>query len=274
MNTELKIDAVSNNTEPSLGSNTPKKRKKIYLILAVVFGAVAVIVTIFFVTRLSVQGWLDRFERGLVDIAKVQDGNGKPKSRDITRSIEIVDADGILQVEYEQRLRVFVDESETVNAYLFVQERYPSLQSDEFDILDEYYFVEDTMYTRRINGQDVFVTKFASTFDTIALLANENIGGASYKFRQEYFEPLESQNIVLHSKNSHILAARVKDNLYSGFFGGVDSGKMSEVTIRYKMDDRLQLVSFKLNYLDSGNSVDIGIASNTPKPIQRPDWAE
>jgi len=245
-----------------------KKRVLIASISIIVFIAVGVVV--YFATRVSVQEWLDRFERGLVSISQLQDKNGETYERDIVKSIDIVDSDGVLKVQYNQRLQVYETNGQT-SAYLSISEVYPSIDSSELDIFDEYYFAFDKMYTRRINGDDVVISSFDSSIDTLMQVASENIGGARYNFRKEYFDTLSNNKSILQHKNKmHILQAQIKDS--AGFFGVSFDDTINDVSIYYQMNSSNKLVKFELDYMDNQNSVSVAIISNESKEISKPNW--
>lgn len=245
-------------------------RKKNILILSISVGF-AVILAVIFTSlgftiwkpkKKSVQQWLYDFENSL---AVSYNGTEERKTE---KSIFITE-NGAEVALYSQLLEIKNQNEETV-AHFSVYEKYPTLETNEFDICDEYYFINDTMYMQRTAGNEINGTEFTSTWEVFWQVVNENAGSLSYDFSESNFTDL----LIAHENEKHILTASVPQEKKYGFFiDAEDVVDMNSITLSVIIDNNFSLLEFRMNYIFKDmQSVEIKLVKAEPTQIEIKDF--
>lgn len=244
----------------------------IILSLAIVAAGIFCAVIFWPQKPLTLQEQLNQFKASLKMInATEADANGNPSARNIIRNITITE-NGKIVAEYTQTFIIYIDGDGKLTAYLSVEEKYPTLNTKEFNIFDEYYLSNNVMYTRRVNDKDFTSSHFSSGIDTLFVVVFENIGNIVYDFTEDNFKPLtESATIISGDKNTRKLSALINEDKCGQFFGeSVDVSELSDVKLEMNMTN-LKFDSLLLSYAENGRNVVIRIISSEPVPIMAPE---
>lgn len=164
---------------------------------AVVIGMVFLILGLTIWRPKTTQEWLNDFKSSLA--FNIENHNQKTE-----KNISITENE-IEVASFYQLVEIKEQEQGTV-AHILIKENYPTLETDEFNIFDEYYFLNGTMHMYRKSGGEEVVTDFASTWEVFWEIANENAGSAEYNFAENIFENLE----ILHEDNLHKMSANIR----------------------------------------------------------------
>lgn len=220
----------------------------------------------------STQEWLTEFAAGLAAAGDMTDKDGNMAQTNVVREIKITENAAVVAV-YKQQLRVTTTKGR-VEAYLMIEEKYPTLATTDDDITDEYYFANDVMHTRRLHGADSQISRFDSELSVLLTVVSENMGGAKYDFDEANFGPAaEGGEIIRHDDGKHILDAKIKSERYAQFFGnGTSVEGLSNAEIRMTMTDK-QFESLTISYVDGGLHTKISMTRFGIQPITAPEWA-
>lgn len=204
----------------------------------------------------TTEEWLKDFSAALV----MQQDQSNRKAE---KSIVIIENETEV-ARYYQLIEVHTQNGRPV-AHLIAEEKFPSLGTTEFDIYDEYYFYDGTMYMSRNNGGEVSGANFSSTWETFWEVAYENMGKNAYSLDQEAFESID----ITHDGDIHTLNVIIDEDKKDKFFVETDGvNDMRGISMTIRMDDVLTLVSFQLSYMfQNTQSVTIEIKSDEPTEI-------
>lgn len=188
------------------------------VVIAVVIVAVTVILLKFTVFKTekkkTTEEWLADFTVSLssFDVAQLYNcQNGQPLS--VVKKI-IIEENGTTVAEFLQKLEIEKSD-DFYRGYLIIEEKYPTLTDVEDDLQDEYYFVKDTMYTRRVNSEDTVSSQFESDISVLTEVAKQNIGNASYSLNKAYFSADEP---IFERQEEIVLTSEIKEEYISAFF--------------------------------------------------------
>lgn len=255
-----------------------KKKTKIVIIIAVAVAVLATGVTcgIVFLPRekkLTTQEWLDVFSESLEYATTVRDSEGNAIETNMLREIEIKESDAVV-VKFKQSLQITMAEDGQAEAYLKIEESYPTLEESKDDTVDVYYLSRGTMYTRREKNGKVQSSSFDSNLDILLTVASENLGNVHYDFDEGNFLPVENESgIITHDGNTHKIKATLSADRYRKFFG--ESAKidgMSDVQIEMQMTDRC-FDWLRIQYADGDLETTIKITRRDIQPVVAPEWA-
>ena len=252
--------------------------KKTKIAIAVSVCAVAIVVAIVcgivFSRKdreLTTQEWLDKFSSSMNSAVSVKDEEGNILSINVMREIEIKQ-DGVVVATYRQKLQIYTTDGQ-VDAYLLSEEKYPTLGSDQDDVLDEYYLSQDIMYTRRLWSGESQMARFDSDLDTLLLVARENIGERQYSLVEENFSPREDGGDILsHENDVHKMSAKVVPNRYAVFLEESAVG-LSNMTVDMQMKGDV-FEYFLLEYEENNISTKVKITRYDTQAVTLPQWLE
>lgn len=240
-------------------------KRKLWIISAGV--AAAVIITIFTAMFCTVwrpkskQEWLDIFQNSLA-FSK----DAMPQKTE--KSISITE-EGTEVANFYQLVEINEQDGKTVG-HIVVEEKYPLQETSVFDIYDEYYFIDKTIYVFRKNGEDEVTTSFSSAWDAFWQIVQENTGAVNYAYNKEIFSDLE----ITH-KNEHSLYAKVLNENLSKFLGDANTENITDLSIGHLLNENLTLKNFNMLYtIDSKKKVTSQIARTTPEYIEIKDFAK
>ena len=210
----------------------------------------------------SLQEWLNDFSTSLI----IENDYAEQK---IEKIISITEDDEKV-AQYYQLLEVKFQNEENI-AHFIVLEEYPTLETQEFDINDEYYFIDDTMYMQRTVMEETFVTSFGATREAFWEVVNENLGGVSYNFAESNFDNIK----ITHTEKVHNFTASVSEEHKSGFFANTENlSDISNTEISMSIDDTFQLIEFKITYIYKEKQlVEICVSKSEPTEIEIKDFA-
>lgn len=161
------------------------------------------------------------------------------------KKILITESD-VLVADYYALVEVYSQEQGTVG-HIQIIEKYPSLETQEFDTYDEYYFIDNTMYMRRDADGESVNTKFASTWEAFWEIPNDIFG--DYTFEESNFTAMKIEN----AKNNATLYAEINEDKKSAFFdNNTNADRISNAVIKMEIDSALALKKFEMNYLLKG----------------------
>lgn len=245
--------------------------KKKLLIISISIGlAVAIAVTFttlaFTVWKQKVkttQEWLIDFKSCLV----LQQDNSDQKTH---KSITITE-EGDTVALYEHLVEIKTQNDEKV-AHLSVIEEFPTLETDEFDTYDEYYFIGDTMYMQRIAAGETNGTSFGSTWEVFWEVVNENLGSTNYVFTESNFTNLT----LTHNEHTHSMTATISDlNKHKFLVGAEGLADMSGISVSMTFNDESGYYDLKIGYTyQNKQSVEIKISKVEPTNIEIKDFVQ
>ena len=240
------------------------RKKKILIISISICLAVAVAVT--FITLAftvwkpkvkTTQEWLNDFK---ACFAMQRDGSEQKTERSIS-----ITEEGTEVANYYQLVEIKNQDDGTV-AHLTVTEVFPTLETDEFDTYDEYYFINGTMYMQRIASGETNGTSFGSTWEVFWEVVSENLGSVNYDFTESNFTDLT----LTHNGHAHAMSATISDSGKDAFLAGAEGiGDMGQISVSMTLDDETGYFNFKINYtyLDK-QTVTINIIKSEPAVIE------
>lgn len=221
--------------------------------------------------QLTTLEWLTLFKTGLEVALSAKDEENNVVPINIVREIEISD-NVIVVAKFKQNLQITVEDGQ-IKALLAIEEQYPTLETTQDNIQDEYYLIGNEMYIRRQCGEDVQSSQFDSDLDILLTVASENLGNAKYNFDEDNFLPVENgKGIITHDGNVHKINAIINQDYCRKFFGesaSVDG--MSNVRIQMQMTDRC-FDWLQIQYKQGGLDSKIKIARYDIQPITKPEW--
>lgn len=245
-------------------------KKKILIISISVSLAVAIAVT-FITLALTVwkqkpkttQEWLDDFKSCLVT---QQNDVEQRMLKNIT-----INEDGNMVALYEHLVEIKNQGDEKI-AHLSVTEKFPTLETDEFDTYDEYYFIAGTMYMQRIAAGETNETKFGSTWEVFWEVVNENLGSAKYNFSESTFTDLS----LIHDEHTHSMTATISENNKYKFLSGTEGlTDMSGICVAMTFNDETGYYDLKLNYTyKDKQSIEIKVSKSEPTDIEIKDFVK
>lgn len=255
------------------------KRTKIIIIAVAVVAVLAMGITCGIVfglrgnNQFTTQEWLTLFGTSLELAQNAKDEVGNVIPVHIVREIEINDNNVVVAI-FKQSLQITVDNGQ-IKALLVIEEEYPTLEMMQDNIRDEYWLIENEMYTRRECGEDVQTANFASNLDVILTVASENLGNIKYDFDEENFLPIENENrIITHDGNIHKIKAMISTDRYKKFFGGGERTEdMRDVKIEMQMTGSL-FDWFQIQYQDRNLETTIKITRYDIQPVTKPEWVQ
>lgn len=245
-------------------------KKKILIISISVSLAVALAVT--FITLAftvwkpkvkTTQEWLNDFKVCLV-LSK-DDSEQKTHKR-----ITITEDENTVAL-YEHLVEIKTQNDEKV-AHLSVKEEFPTLETDEFDTYDEYYFIGSTMYMQRIAAGETNGTSFGSTWEVFWEVVTENLGSTNYDFAESNFTDLT----LTHNEHTHNMTATISDsNKYKFLAGAEGLADMSGINVTMTFDDETGYYDLKIGYMyQDKQSVEIKISKSEPIDIEIMDFVQ
>ena len=241
--------------------------KKKLLIISISI-SLAVAIAVMFITLAftvwkpkTTQEWLNDFKNSLVT---TQDSSEQKTEKTIT----ITENETV--VAYYYQLIEIKNQLQGNVAHFEINEEYPTLETDEFDIYDDYYLINDMMYMQRKSMGEANKTNFASTIEIFWEVVSENVGSSSYDFTESNFTDLQ----LTHNKNLHNLSASISDtNKYKFFIGAVGLADMSEITLSMIYNELSGCCELEINYIyQDTQSVNIQIIKSEPTEIQIKDF--
>ena len=247
-----------------------KHKKKILIISISISLAVAIAVT-FIALALTIwkpkvkttQEWLNDFKACLV----LQNDNSEQKTY---KNITITE-NGNSVALYEHLVEIKIQNDEKV-AHLSVREEFPTLETNEFNTYDEYYFIGGTMYMQRIAAGETNGTSFGSTWEVFWEVVNENLGSTIYGFAESNFTYLN----LTHNEHTHNITATISDGNKYNFFAGADGiADMSGISINMTFNDETGYYDLTICYTyQSKQSVEIKISKSEPTDIEIKDFVQ
>jgi len=254
---------------------TKRKLTKVHIIIigsvsvALVAGLIIGLVLGLRETPRTTQEWLNEF-RNAIDNFNLVNEDGSNLERRFERRIEIFDNDELI-VQFHQSVEVAYQDEKLV-ARLKVTEEYPTLNTNEFNIRDEFYLIDSRMFALRVDGDSQQITHFESSMEIFFELVDNNIGGQGYEFNENNFDTL----YITHSDNAHNMTANIAQERLSYFFiGNSNAVQFSDVSLEIFITDDLNLKSFTLRYTDSnGRNVIIQIRTLEPREMILGDWVQ
>lgn len=222
------------------------KRKKIIILVIVVTLIVATVSTF---TALgltiwkarSTEEWFELFSASLVfDKAN--------KNQSVEKRI-FIEQNGVIIAEYYQLVEL-KEQSEGIIGHIASQEIYPQESSKEFDIFDEYYFVNETIFMQRKIKDETIESRYASDINTFWAIATDNMKDMKYTLNKEVFEKFQISN----KKNEPKLFATVHSNKQLDFLQDEAlSKRVSNLNIEIVLTKELTLKSGNITYLLDGD---------------------
>lgn len=245
-------------------------KKKLLIISISVSLAIAIAVT--FITLAftvwkpkvkTTQEWLNDFKACLV----LQQDDSEQRT---LKSIKITE-DGETVALYSHLLEIKNQNDENV-AHLFVTEEFLTLETDEFDTYDEYYFIGDTMYMQRIAAGETNGTSFGSTQDIFWEVVTENLGSVNYDFAESNFTDL----VLTHNEHTHSISATISDSNKYNFLAGAEGlAEMSGISISMTFNDESGYYDLKIGYTyQDKQSVEVTITKSEPTDIEIKDFVQ
>jgi len=237
-------------------------RKKKVLIISISLSLAVVVAAVFITLALTVwkpkpkatQEWLDDFNQSLL----IQKDGSEQK----TEKFIVITENGVEVARYYQLVEI-----KNNVAHLSTAEEYPSLETREFDIYDEYYLIDGTMYMQRTAMEENNGTSFISSLDVFWEVVSENLGSVKYDFSEKNFSDLN----FVHD-GGHAFTAAVSENF---FVGAENLSDMSDMKISMSIDEDFNLVECKITYLYKGTqNVEIKTCKSVPTEIEIKDFAK
>lgn len=246
------------------------KHKKKLLIISISIGLAVAIAVTFITLSVTVwkpkvkttQEWLNDFKNSLVS---PQDSSEQKTEKSIT----ITENETV--VAYYYQLIEIKNQSQGKVAHFEINEEYPTLETDEFDIYDDYYLIDDIMYMQRKSMGEANQTNFASTIEIFWEVVSENLGSASYNFNESNFTNLQ----LTHEGKSHKLTALISEQKKQSFFvGAEDLASMSEISIAMTYEESGYYdLTIKYKYQDN-QFVTIRVIKSEPTEIEIKDFVQ
>lgn len=241
-------------------------KKKIIIISISIGLAVAIAVTFIALSCTiwkpkTAQEWLNDFKNWLV--------MNKDTSEQKTEKSIVITEEGTEVARYYQLVEIKNQNDGTV-AHLSVVEEFPTLETQEFDIYDEYYFIDGRMYMQRNVMEETNGTSFASSWDVFWEVVSENLGSTNYNFSENVFTDL----VILHNDGIHSFTATISDENKIIFFVGAENlGDMSNISISMSMDDSFTFCACKITYTYKNTQlVELKTVKSEPTEIEIKDF--
>ncbi len=211
----------------------------------------------------TTQEWLNDFKNCIV----VEKDDSEQKTN---KSITITEAGNAVAL-YEHLVEIKIQNDEKI-AHLSVREEFPTLETDEFNTYDEYYFIDGTMYMQRIAAGETNGTNFGSTWEVFWEVVNENLGSTSYGFAESNFTDLN----LTHNEHTHSMTATISEgNKYNFFAGAEGIADMSGINIAMTFNDETGYYDLKIGYTyKDKQSVEISISRTEPTDIEIKDFVQ
>jgi hypothetical protein len=245
--------------------------KKKILIISISIGLAVAIAVTFITLAFTVwkpkvkttQEWLNNFRSCIV----IQKDDSEQKTY---KNITITE-DGNAVALYEHLIEI-KDQNDEKVAHLSVKEEFPTLETDEFDTYDEYYFIDDTMYMQRIAAGETNGTSFGSTWAVFWEVVTENLGSTNYDFTESNFTDL----ILTHNEHTHSMTATITDsNKYKFLAGAEGLADMSGINITMMFNDETGYYDLRIGYIyQDKQSVEISISRTEPTDIEIKDFVQ
>ncbi len=235
----------------------------ISLTVAIAVTFIALAFTVWKQPPKTTQEWLNDFKNCIV----VEKDDSEQKT---FKNITITE-DGNAVALYEHLIEI-KDQNEEKIAHLSVKEEFPTLETDEFDTYDEYYFIDGTMYMQRIAAGETNGTSFGSTWEVFWEVVTENLSSANYNFAESNFTDL----LLTHNKHTHSMSATISDsNKYKFFVGAEGIADMSGINIAMTFNDETGYYDLKIGYTyKDKQSVEISISRTEPTDIEIKDFVQ
>ncbi|MDE7394637.1 MAG: hypothetical protein K2M95_00750 [Clostridiales bacterium] len=222
----------------------PNEKSKKIIIISSISAAIVLVAIVFLVLGLTVWSkkekpkttaeWLNDFSASLA--FDKDNANQKFEKRILITESEIVVADYYALVEVHAQ-------EQGVVGHIQIIEKYPSLDTEEFDTHDEYYFINDRMYMRRESNGESVQTSFASTWETFWAIPDDMFG--KYAFEEGNFSAIRIERADDHTA----LHAEIGEETKRAFFkDNTNADKISDATIDMEVDSALALKRFALHY--------------------------
>lgn len=248
-----------------------KMRKKRLLIISISISLAVAIAVTFIALALTVwkqkpkttQEWLNDFKSCIV-LSKDESEQKTNKSITITEG-------GNTVAFYEQLIEIKNQNDEKV-AHLSVNEKFPTLETDEFDTYDEYYFIGGIMYMQRIAAGETNGTSFGSTWEVFWKVVTENLGSTNYDFSENNFTDLT----LTHNGHMHSMSATISDrNKYKFLTGAEGLADMSGISVSMAFSNETGYYDLTIGYTyQNKQSVEIKISKTEPKNIEIKDFVQ
>lgn len=222
------------------------KRKKIIILVVVVTFIVATVSTF---TALgltiwkgrSTEEWLELFSASLVF-------DKSNKNQSVEKRV-FIEQNGVIIAEYNQLVEL-KEQLEGIIGHIASQEIYPQESSKEFDIFDEYYFVNETIFMQRKIKDEIIESRYSADLNTFWAIATDNMKDMKYALNKEVFEKFQISN----KKNEPKLSATVYSNKQLDFLQDEAlSKRVSNLNIEIIMTKELTLKSGNITYLLDGD---------------------
>lgn len=245
--------------------------KKKILIISISIGLAVVIAVTFITLAFTVwmqkpkttQEWLNDFKACLT---MPQNDIDQKTQKNIT----ITEDENIVAL-YSQLIEIKNQNNEKI-AHLSVKEEFPTLETDEFNTYDEYYFINGTMYMQRIAAGETNGTSFGSTWEVFWEVVTENLGSVNYDFTESNFTDLT----LIHEEHIHTMSAGVSNNnKYKFMFGAEGLADMTEISVSMTFSDETGFFNLTIGYIYQNNqSVEINISKSEPTEIEIKDFVQ
>jgi len=135
-------------------------------------------------------------------------------------------------------------------ARFIAEEQYYTLETDEFDIFDEYLFEDGILTIKRITSEEEVTTSYPATLEIFWEIIYLNFGKAEYNFNE-----LNFHNIQLEHKESHSFKAQILSEKSSDFLGcEFEADNLISINVLMELDTELKLKSFCLIYESEENN--------------------
>ena len=227
------------------------KKKKIIL-FASIAGAVLAVAAVFIALGCTVwrsSGKKRTEEEWLAVFAASMPYDTQNLSQKTERSVCVYEGETLVAENY---LLVEVNEqAEGTVGHIVQRDTYPALETEEFNVADEYLFINGTMRMRRENGNDTVRSEFASDWNAFWQVATEN--ARTYVLQRDLFAAFSVQS----DKRGAELTATVAESGVLAFFGNAENAAgVRDVTLRMALDENDRLAELQLNYArENGQSV-------------------
>jgi hypothetical protein len=136
---------------------------------------------------------------------------------------------------------------------------------------DEYYFAENTMHLRRVEGGEAVTVSFKATEAEFRRIAELNVEVTECNLA---FENLDKQ-IMTHRRGTHTLTATVPADKNAAFFNGNINAAAANIKLKLSTDKYLSARELTLTYNLSADKTRTQTEKISPPPanIPLPAWA-
>ncbi len=211
----------------------------------------------------STEEWLADFSSSLL---LVQDQSNQKTEKTIS-----IEENGVVVSSFYQLVEINNQDNKPVG-HIIVEEKYPTIETNDFNTYDEYFFFDNTMHMRRTNGDEVVNANFSSTWAVFWEVVNESIGENKYVFEKALFNDFE----LKHKKGVHTLKTTLFEETKNKFFNNKEeANQFSDVSFVMSLDKDCKLIDFSLQYkLKQNQNVKVEIKKLQSTEIKIKDFSD